>query len=69
MDNWSDELQKDLEKELNRLKHFIKIKYSKHETENDIFLLNKIEELLTKQNERILEDIKTNYIYKDRLYK
>ena len=68
MDNWSDELQKDLEKELNRLKHFIKIKYSKNKTENEIFLLNKIEEL-TKQNERILEDIKMNYIHKDYINK
>ena len=68
MDNWSDELQKDWEKELNRLKHFIKIKYSKNKTENEIFLLNKIEEL-TKQNERILEDIKMNYIHKDYINK
>jgi hypothetical protein len=68
MDNWSDELQKDWEKELNRLKHFIKIKYSKNKTENEIFLLNKIKEL-TKQNERILEDIKMNYIHKDYINK
>ena len=68
MDNWSDEIQKDLEKELNRLKHFCKIKYSKNKTENEIFLLNKIEKL-TKQNERILEDIKMNYIHKDYINK
>ena len=63
MDNWSDEIQKDLEKELNRLKYFCKIKYSENKTENEIFLLNKIEKL-TKQNERVLEDIKMNYIHK-----